>query len=272
MLVLASCAGSPKTKVSKPQLAQNAVPKPAASIPVAAPKKDTLPDGEWIMSKYIEAIGGETAHKKITSRITTCDMEIDNIGIGATFTISQKAPNLFLTKVKSEAMGDMSDGYNGSVAWEKSALNGISFLNGAEKLESIRDGDIHADIHWKKYFESAETLGKESLDDSDVFKVSLKSLSGSEEIYFIDSDSYLLRRKETILLSEGKSEKIAFEFSDYREVDGIVMPFSAMNETAELTFNMKCNEVVHNQEIADSFFELPSDVQAALKQKETKML
>ena len=273
--LLVSCAGMKKPSVTEPQITQNTEKQTTESKDSniknsVVEKKNVLPNGEWIMAKYVQAIGGEAAHKKITSRITTCEMVIDEIGIGAKFTITQKTPNLFLTKVSSEVMGEMSDGYDGSIVWEKSALTGVSILNGVEKLESIRDGDIHADINWKKYYESAVTLAKEDFNGVAVYKVSLKSLSGAEDLYYIDADTFYLLRKEATTVSEGKSEKIAFEFSDFRNVDGIVMPFAAMNETDEMKFNMQCDNVLHNQEVADSFFKLPSDVQATLKNIESK--
>ena len=48
------------------------------------------------------------------------------------------------------------------------------------------------------------------------------------------------------------------DFSDFREVDGIKLPFTVHQESPNSTFTIKFTEIRHNEPIDDAMFSKPA--------------
>src|SRR6202023_3859537 len=86
-----------------------------------APK---FPSVDEILNKYTQAIGGEQAVRKITSRMITATQDIPTgaggrMPVQAQVEIYQKAPNLVLNVYHTDKF-TIADGFDGTTSW---ALN-----------------------------------------------------------------------------------------------------------------------------------------------------
>jgi hypothetical protein len=119
----------------------------------------------------------------------------------------------------------MEEGTDGSVAWERSALKGPRIKTGEEKAVALRAANIQHDVRWREYFQKVECTGVEPLDSHICYRVVLTPKEGQTEIRYYDKKSYLLVRTNMILKTEMGEIPTEMSVSDYRSVDGVLMPF-----------------------------------------------
>jgi hypothetical protein len=233
------------------------------------PAADALPTGEAILDKYIEVTGGKAAYEKKRTEIATGVMEFTGKGVKAHMTTYQAAPNKSYMVVEIDGIGKMEDGTDGSVVWERSALKGPRVKTGEERAISLRGAAIQHDAHWRDYFQKAECTGEEPLDGHICYRVVVTPKVGQPEIRYYDKKTSLLVRSNMILKTEMGEIPTEMNVSDYRRVDGVLIPFQLKQKVLGQEFTVTNNSIQTNVDIPSDRFALPEDVKA-LVQAQTK--
>lgn len=184
-----------------------------------------------VISKHIAATGGVEKWSKVTS-IRYTGTYVMGPGMQAPVT------NLLLSKPFK--------GYYSDFTWQgmtsKQAMRGDSGWSynpfGGKRMadpltpNDIRELNLYADpqgllLNYKEKGFTAEYLGMDDMDGSDVHKVRLTNKAGDMIYYYIDADSYYLLKVVRKLRLKDKEEKSYTVYSDFRKTDyGIVVPFS----------------------------------------------
>ena len=225
---------------------------------------DTLPTGEAILDKYLEVTGGKAAYEKKHTEISSAVMEFTGKGVKANMTVYHAEPNNSYTVVEIEGIGKMEEGTNGAVVWERSALKGPRLKTGEEKEVSLRASNLHHDTRWRDYFKKVECTGVEPIDGQICYRVVLTPKEGQPETRYYDKKSSLLVRTNMILKTEMGEIPAETLVSDYRTVDGVLMPFQVKQKVLGQEFTVTMQSVKYNVEIPKGRFALPEDVQALL--------
>ena len=95
-----------------------------------------------------------------------------------------------------------------------------------EVEEQAADGVAGPFMDWQAKGYKVALLGKDKVEGSDAYKVQLTRKSGDVETYYIDADSFLEVKEESKRTVRGSEVESDTNIGDYKEVDGIVMPFS----------------------------------------------
>src|SRR5207245_10953974 len=126
---------------------------PMTTVPLPAvekgeePEPQGLPSADQILSKYVQALGGEQAIRKITSRIITGTQFIPT-GPGGTMPVpaaierSQKAPNL-VVNFYSTPTYTISDGFDGSKSWSSELGRRVTEPGANDQMRAKRDADLY---------------------------------------------------------------------------------------------------------------------------------
>jgi hypothetical protein len=78
-----------------------------------------------------------------------------------------------------------------------------------------------------------ELQGKEPVDGNDCYKIKLTQSSGKENFYYIDAKTYLLNQAKTMVQGQGgKNQEMITNFTDYKNVDGVMFPQTIANPGA----------------------------------------
>jgi hypothetical protein len=238
--------------------AVSAQDKPApAQTPAAKPKTD-LPSAEQIVSKYVQAIGGKAAFEKLTSRQETGTFELAAMGVSAPVEISAKAPNKTILTINIEGFGTIQRGYNGTVAWENNPQTGLRELSGGELAQMKIGSDFYRDIKLMQVFPKMTVKGIEKVNDKDAYVVDATSADGLTETMYFDAQSGLIVRTDVEAESPQGKMKVTSYASDYRDVDGIKVPFTVRQSTPQIEFTIKLDSVKHNVAIDDAKFNKPA--------------
>ena len=216
---------------------------------------------EELYAKAVEAAGGDANLRKITSRVTTFEIDLENEGVKAAGTAYSKAPNKSATETTMTALGktvatgfEFFDGTTGEEVYSFAPAEKYT----GKRLENVRIGaDLFAMLDWKSKYRSVDVTGIAKCGEEQCYTVAFTPEKGSKFTEFYSTKSFLLIRRDGVQVSSTNSMEIAYTlmFSDYKEVDGVKLPFkttssSAMNGNV-VTF---LKTVKHNAPVEDSIF------------------
>jgi hypothetical protein len=246
---------------SLPCLGQEPAPKPETPKPEAKPPETTatesLPSIDQILDKYIETLGGKAAIEKITSRQISGSFEIPAMGASGTLKGYAKAPNKSLMVIDVPGFGVIQQGFDGTVAWGQDPMGGLREITGAELVTTKRDVDFHRDTHLKDLFPKLTVKGKEKVGESEAYLVEATPPEGKAEKLYFDLKTGLLIRHDAERESPQGAAMIESYFDDYKEVDGVKLPFTMRRVTPAFAMTIKFDEVKNNVEIDDAKFAKP---------------
>jgi len=234
---------------------QTPAAKPAKQAPPAAAATPTI---DQILSKYLEAEGGRAAWQKLTSRETTGTIDVPSMNLSGTVEIHEKAPDRLLGIVTING-ASFRQAYDGTTAWTDDPQDGLRVLAGPELAESRRDADFFHPLNLRKLYAKLTVSGKEKIGERDAWVVEGALPEGGEpdRLYFDAQTGLTLR---TISQHHGPDGVTEYQedFEDYREVDGIKMPFTIHQKNGGTSMTVTITEVHHNVEVDDSLFAKPA--------------
>jgi hypothetical protein len=71
-----------------------------------------------------------------------------------------------------------------------------------------------------------ELVGKEDVDGTECYKINTILTGGKSVTYFIDPASNMIIRSKSKSKVNGKEIEVQTDYSDFKEVDGVKMPYS----------------------------------------------
>jgi len=235
-------AGPPPPPVRR--IDKSTEPPPSAAVTtksgniVDSKRVASMPSVGSILDKYLEASGGRDALEKITSRVARGTVELTSLGVKGTVEFFERSPNQSSVIINAPGLGVMQRTFDGTRAWLQDPVQGIIRFTGFG-LEIMKEGAVfNKPAKLKELFPSAVLIGKEKLGNKDAYLVRM----GFESWYF-DAEGGLLLRKGNVY------------YDDYREVDGIKLPFKMRDEVlASAGIIYQLTEIKHNVKIDEAKF------------------
>jgi photosynthetic reaction center cytochrome c subunit len=227
MLTCYSChRGSERPKVT-PDLAELYGP-PLLGEPDEIPPAPDAPAAETILNKYIEALGGAQRLASLTSFAAKGSYQGFAETEKSPVEVWAKAPNQRVTIVHSPN-GDITTIYDGRGGWTAAPKTDrpvpVLALSGAE-LEAARlDAEISFPARIKQALSEWRVGFPSNINDRDVQVVQGMSAGRSPVKLYFDQESGLLVRLVRYLDSPVGLNPTQIDYSDYREVAGVKMPF-----------------------------------------------
>jgi hypothetical protein len=224
-----------------------------------AEKETALPTADQILDKYVQALGGEPAFRKLTSRVAK-GSRIGADGVLVPEDVYQKAPNKILTVVTYPKVA-FSTGYNGTVGWGSSSQDGVRDLPAPVLAQLKTDAEFYKEIKTKELYRKFNVVGKTTIADSEVYIVDATPVDAlptgrPEKLYFDARTGLLLRRYLESELLLGMFP-LQTDYSDYREVDGIKQPFLIRWSMPGRSWGRQIAEIKQNVPVDDAQFNAP---------------
>lgn len=229
----------------------------APAVPRAVAQE--APKAETILDKYVEVTGGKAAYEKVIGRITRARIELPAAGVSGKVTVHQDGDKT-LIRTEIDQVGTIQQGVFGGVAWELNPLTGPRILDGEEKSALVRSSRLDTEVNWRKYYPKVEVAGVEMVDGKPAYKVVLTPAEGGPTTQYYDKVSGLLVRSDSKQKSPMGEIPVEVSYSDYKKVDGILVPFKSTQKVLTQEIVMTLDEVKNNPEFAASTFELPEEV------------
>jgi hypothetical protein len=218
-------------------------------------------DADEIVNKYINAIGGLEKIKaintiKMTGKVTAGSMDIP-------FSEICKRPQMVIMESTIQGM-TMKQVYDGTQGWTINPFMGKKdpdlMSKDAEKAIQ-RNADFEGQlINYKDKGSKIELIGKEDLEGSQVYNIKLTDKNNDITNYYIDADSYLVVKQNDKLKFDTKEISSESMLSNYRQVDGVLFPFSIQSKSPDNPMGdakIVVDSIQTNIPIDDSIFKMP---------------
>jgi hypothetical protein len=214
-----------------------------------------------LMAKTVEAAGGEANWRKITSRVTVVDIDLINQGVKGNAVSYAKLPNKSATETTMTALGktiakgfEFFDGSGGEELYTFAPVERFA----GKKLEDVRLGsDFYALLNWKTNYKSVEVKGIEKVGDEECYVVEFTPEKGTRVTELYSTKTFLLMKRRGVSVSSTSEQSIPYTitFSDYRDVDGIKLPFRSVNASPSMGDIISIvKSVKHNVPVEDKMF------------------
>lgn len=230
---------------------------PAAPAAAAAKPAGELPAADALFDNYVKAIGGEAAHGKLKSRVTRGSMEIAPMGVKGTFETSQKAPQMYAMTMNLTGLGVMQQGYDGGVGWSKDPFTGLRELKEGELAAMQRAAYLNP-AAMRKAYKSMKVTGRSKVGEREAYVVEGAHGGDTPDKFYFDAQTGLLLRMDAVV--NGPQGRVVSEttMDDYRDVDGVKVPFSTRSTLGAATVVMRIEEVKHDVALEDKIFAKPA--------------
>jgi hypothetical protein len=266
-----TCHQGRTVPISVPPIGQGSFADTTREDPEAR-RPDPLPTVEQILDRHAQAVGGRAATDRVQTRFSKSSMLRAKLVNGGTpkatviargqevaVEIYQKAPNKYLAVITTPN-GVVSQGFNGKVGWVKTP-DGAREMGSFDTARIKRQADLYRDFNIKDYYASLKVTGKEKIGEREAYVVEGAALDDRMEKLFFDVQTGLLVRRIIFTPMMLGLEPEQTDFEDYREVNGVKLPFiirGSYLDDNHLGTTRKVIEVKQNIAIDDAKFDMPS--------------
>ena len=227
------------------------------AVAAAAVKSVPLPAIDAVLSNYVHAIGGKAAQEKLKSRVIKGRVDLDGSDSWGQLDILAKAPNKSLTTMTIGPMGKVRYGYDGCAAWNVGDAIGSQTLTGAALSAFSAGTDFYRDIKLSELYPGIRLVGRVKEKDREFYMVEGYPTFGSAETMFFETQTGLLTGRDLIQQTPRGPIRVEMRYSDWREVDGVKLPFKITQTMPGLKFVFTVREIKHNVALEDKLFEKP---------------
>jgi photosynthetic reaction center cytochrome c subunit len=222
------------------------------------PQREALPTADQLLEKYTQALGGSAAIEKLKSRVMKGSVTT-TAGTALGYELYQSGPDKVLAVITPSQQPATERGFNGTGGWEKSP-RGIRDLAPEEVYYLHRYPDLFKDIKLKDQFTRLAVAGKDKINGRDVYVVRGVTTDNRRERLFFDAETGLLLRRTTSTTSPIGIIPEQVDFEDYRDVDGMKMPFTIRVSAVDPFYSItrKFTEIKLNVPVDEKRFNKPA--------------
>jgi CubicO group peptidase (beta-lactamase class C family) len=250
-IVLDNIVGKPQTTaVNTGSGASQSEPVNSVATAGTAPSTKIDITVDELMAKVIDAAGGEANMRRHHSTRGTVTLNFENQGLTGELTIYGQAPN---SSTQITILKGLGRKINYQREYFDGVQGGVEYTPGGdekykdEQLEATRiNSDYYSQLNWKTLYKTVAIKEKSKVGDEEVYVVIKTPEKGSAVTEYISAKSFLVLKRE-----DGGQETI---FSGYCSVDGEMVPFVFVMQTANGRIVGKVREVKFNVSIPASTF------------------
>lgn len=214
-----------------------------------------------ILARYTRTIDPQGKIPALAGMRSVVTMEMPAQGMRAEITAAQSRPNLMTMTIDIPGLGQMRQGYDGTVAWSSDPMQGPRILAGAEASAMSDVANLSAMARLPEMFTAMEPAGEVDVDGTKASCIKLTWKSGRVTTEcFSQATGLLVESRAKQMTQMGEIESVS-RLSDYRDVAGIMVP----HKTVQTAMGMQ--QIITTQSVAfgpvdAKLFELPPEVRA----------
>jgi hypothetical protein len=221
-----------------------------------------------VVDRSLNAIGGRAALGKLTSRSTigTITLSTPAGDITGSVEVLNAKPNKSRSLIKADlsALGGgqlvRDQRFDGNSGYVMDTLQGNHDITG-NQLDNLRSGSFpHTFLNYKERGTTARLAGKEKVGEREAYLIIFDPASGSVVREYLDAETYLpIRMVVKVDVPElGREVEQTTEFLDYRQVDGVKLPFRLKATSSVQNYTITITKVEHNVRIDETLFSKPA--------------
>jgi len=244
-----SCHRGAEHPAGIPPVLESDAAKPAeakAIAPAGAP-----PAADSILDRYVAALGGADAIRRITSRSMKGSISVG--GHEAPIELLAKAPNKRISITRMGG-GESVTAFDGTAGWLGGGGRPPREMTAAESWAAGLDAEFYLPLRWKEIFPSVRGGRPETIGGAEC-QMLIASGPGHPPVrlYFDVMTGLLVR---TVRYAETPVGRLPtqVDYADYREADGVKIPFRWTLSRPNGRFTIQIADVKSNLPIDDARF------------------
>jgi hypothetical protein len=249
--------GNPATTPSIDSIYSDPVSMPPDVLPQAS-AGSVVPSIDQILDKYIQALGGAEQLAKLTSYTAKGNTLLYDASRKDPVEIYAKAPDQVITTIHQRE-GDLVRIYDGHAAWvilpatvvKEYELHAGALEGGKLDAQMAFPGGI------KQFFNAWKVSYPSTIDGRDVWVVQGSRAAGFIATFYFDKQTGLLTRMVRYANSAVGRVPTQIDFSDYRPVAGVMLPFKRIFGWVSGREEYTLTEIQPNVSIEEAEFAKP---------------
>lgn len=239
-----------------------AAPAPVPACTNAVATADTLPSPCLIMDRHVARIGGRDVIEGIGGVRYHATLEYPAAGITAELTAWSARPNRVVVRATVPGIGEIANGFDGTVGWSLAPTTGPRLLEGSELATARENADFEALAKRASRYASLETVGRTVFEGRPAWHLRLVLRSGREveEYYDVETELQIgsVSTQETVAMRA----RITTILEDYRAFGPLLLPAREIQRLPGGQQTVLTRDAVHFEDLPDSVFALPAEIRA----------
>ncbi len=217
-----------------------------------------------IVHKNLEARGGVEKLKALKTMKFTGKMTLPTQqGIEGPIMVFSKRPNLIRVEFTLQGMTGIQ-AYDGQTAWMIMPFMGSKDpqkMSEDDAKEIIEQADFDGPlVEYKEKGNTVELIGKEDVEGTPVYKLKVTLKTGEVRYFFLDAENYLDLKITRTTKREGTEITVDSFLGDYKDVNGLMVPFSIEARVGDKVANqLVWDKVEFEVPVEDSIFKMPAE-------------
>ena len=215
-----------------------------------------LPSAEQILDKYLAAVGGVEALKKIRTRVEKGTLE----AMGKQFPIEVycEAPDKRVSVSHQEGWTSVT-AFNGEVGWMQGIPGPLHRMSAPERESARIDAELYFPVRVRELYKEFRVAPGEVLDNRATAVVEARAPSRPTLLMNFDKENGLLLR--LIRYTETPLGRLPtqIDYGDYKETDGVKIPYRWTLVRPAGSFTIRVQQVQQNVTVDPKWFEAPGE-------------
>lgn len=201
---------------------------------------------EKVIGNYVRAIGG----RERLNAVNDLTMELTMSAMGQQITVKtyQKKPGLLLSETIMGGTVLSKQVFDGTKLVVSSPMGKQEITEGPMLEQALLSATAFPELRYGDFGINLTLMGAETLDGKNVYRLQVTGREG-----FSTYDYYCM---ETGLKLQSRSEQVTAIYDDYREVDGILFPFSMVQMAGPQQAEIRTVEIRINTGLSDDLFKM----------------
>ena len=149
--------------------------------------------------------------------------------------------------------------FDGTTLWASEGTAPPRAMPGPQAAYAKQESEFDSVfVDYKEKGHALELLGKEKVNGKDAYRVKVQKKGGPPQDYYLDAATGLEMKISTNVDQGGRPTAIVTEMSDYRDVDGRLVPFSTRQLVdGKVMASIALDWVEFNLPVDDAVFRMP---------------
>jgi hypothetical protein len=223
-----------------------------------------LPSAEVILDRSVAVTGGQAGYDRIQNEVRSITAKMSGAPVAQIVMYRTRSGNLH--QIMRAAGGQSELGVRGGVVWSRTGDAAQILETGEERAQALQAAVLLSEGRWREFYKSAETVGMDAVEGKLCYVLKAVPVAGEPHTLWYDQKTGLQVREVAPLPTGGTTEMTA---QDYFDAGGVKIPraFLMRSQLNLPVITMVVDDVKFNQQIPDSVFALPTDIERLMKKR-----
>jgi len=243
--------------VGTPMLSAGNTRPPAPHVHEHEGESDaSLPSADEILNKYLAAVGGAEALRKIKTRVQKGT--IDALGHQFPIEVYSEGPDKRVS-ISHPNGGSSVTAFNGAVGW-LTIPNGVHRMTPMEREGARIDAQLYFPLALREMYQEFEVQPGEQINGQTTYLLTAKGEGTRPDLrlYFDQQGGLLVRQVRYAQTPLGKLPT-QVDYADYRATDGVKIPYQWTLARPNGSFVIRVTDVQQNVPVDEKLFMAPSE-------------